>query len=88
MAHVSPCVLQFAGKMTPEDLQAHLAAQEHAAYATTSAQVLSAEAAGLQPPGPPLHALPPGAPGLAQAIQVSEALSNVIQSGLSTTSPS
>lgn len=95
MAHVAPCVLQFAGKMTQEDLQVHLTAEEHAAYGATSspvitgtAQVLTTEAAGLQSSDQTLHTLTADTPVITHTIQVTEALTNVIQSGISTISPS
>ncbi|KAJ1528744.1 hypothetical protein ONE63_007134 [Megalurothrips usitatus] len=95
MTHVSPCVLQFAGKMVGTDgLEVQLTAEDHAAYGastdvmTGTTHVLTAASPGLQDSQHTLQTLHPDVSSvITQTVQVSEALTNVIQPGISTITP-
>lgn len=93
MTHVSPCVLQFAGKMVgAENLEVQLTAADHASYGTASSQVVTGTTQVLTSVSPSLQpsqqAIQTDSAVISpQTIQVTEALSNVIQPGISTVSP-
>ncbi|KAE8747265.1 hypothetical protein FOCC_FOCC005911 [Frankliniella occidentalis] len=93
MTHVSPCVLQFAGKMVgTENMDVQLSAEDHRAYGAASSQViagasqvLTAPSPGLQTSQQTIQTLHAETPVITQAIQVSESLANAIQTSISTT---
>ena len=96
MTHVSPCVLQFAGKMVgAENLEVQLTAADHSTYGPTSSQVitgtsqvLTSVSPSLQPSQQTIQAIQTDSSVISsQAIQVTQTLSNVIQPCISTVSP-